>query len=176
MKKSAVLFVLCTTFFLHAKPAPDFNLPDMSGQKHSLSQYKGKVIILDFWAMWCVTCWDLFPILNEIQSSVDTSKVAVVGLSIDKKPTKELLPFTKRANIKYQILHDQKAELPKSFGIKMLPTLFIINAKGDIVKMMTKASPDKKSEILKVVDDLLKKSSGNQTGKSEKERDLKLIK
>lgn len=113
--------------------APDFTLISTDGKKINLSDYKGKVVILDFWATWCGPCRRGVPDLVSIQKNYN-DKVVVIGISLDSDRTKkDILPFMKEYGINYPIVYGTN-EVVMSYGnIQAIPTSFLIDQKGNVV-------------------------------------------
>ena len=110
-----------------------FSLPDLKGTTHTLDQYRGKVVVIDLWAMWCTSCYKVFPVLNELREKFPADKLAVIGISIDQKKSSLVQSFVKKAGITYTVLHDQSQKTPETFGISGLPSLFVIDPDGKVV-------------------------------------------
>ncbi len=103
------------------------------GKKFNLADYKGKVVILDFWATWCGPCREGIPDLISIQENYK-GKVVVIGISLDDERTKEnIVPFMKEYGINYPIVFGDSEVLTNYGGINAIPTSFIIDQKGNIV-------------------------------------------
>jgi thiol-disulfide isomerase/thioredoxin len=113
--------------------APDFTLVSTDGKEINLSDYKGKIVILDFWATWCGPCRRGIPDLVSIQNSYK-NKVIVIGISLDDDRTKnDILPFMKEYGVNYPVVYGT-SEVVTSYGsIRAIPTSFIIDQKGNIV-------------------------------------------
>lgn len=122
-----------------AQKAPDFTLPDLSGNKVTLEQYRGSVVILDFWAIWCVPCLKSIPQMVQLQEKYKDKGLVVLGISLDdprKMDDLSLLEFKKRRKINYPILRGTEQVTDEYFrGIRLeIPTLFIIDRDGMIVE------------------------------------------
>ena len=113
--------------------APDFTLTDIDGKKLTLSDYKGKVVLLDFWATWCTPCREEIPHFVEMQQKFGSQGFQVIGISMDDdaKPVKK---FLQDYRINYPLaVGDDK--LAQSFGgILGLPVNFLIDRDGRIAK------------------------------------------
>lgn len=113
--------------------APDFTLTGIDGKKLSLSDYHGKVVLLDFWATWCTPCRAEIPQFVEMQNRYASQGFQVVGISMDDdaKPVKE---FYQQFKMNYPVaVGDDK--LAQSFGgVLGLPVNFVIDRDGHIVK------------------------------------------
>ena len=113
--------------------APDFTVTDINGKKLSLSDYRGKVVLLDFWATWCTPCRAEIPHFVDMQEKLGPQGFQVIGISMDDeaKPVKE---FYQQYRINYPLgVGDDK--LAQSFGgVLGLPVNFLIDREGRIVK------------------------------------------
>lgn len=134
--------------------APDFTVTDIDGKKLTLSDYKGKVVLLDFWATWCSPCRAEIPHFVEMQQKYGPQGFQVIGISMDDdaKPVRD---FYQQYKINYPVaVGDDK--LAESFGGVMgLPVNFIIDRDGRIVGKYLGATET--SVFDKAVGDLLAK-------------------
>ncbi len=115
------------------QPAPDFTLQDAGGKTVKLSDYKGKVVLLDFWATWCGPCKIEIPWFIEFQRKYKDQGFSVIGVSMDDDGWPTVRPFMEKMKMNYPVVlgNDQAAE---AFGgIQVLPTTFIIDKQGRIV-------------------------------------------
>ncbi|HKB84596.1 MAG TPA: TlpA disulfide reductase family protein [Ignavibacteriaceae bacterium] len=136
--------------------APDFTLANIKGDNVSLSDYKGKVVIIDFWATWCPPCRKGIPDLISLQDEYK-DKVAVIGISLDRENTKASVPgFADKMGINYPVVYFNDQVINDFGGVSAIPTTFIIDQQGNIVKKIVGLYP--KSEYEQVVKELVKKS------------------
>jgi len=114
------------------KVAPDFTLKDASGASVKLSDYKGKVVILDFWATWCGPCKIEIPWFMEFEQEYKDRGFAVVGVSMDEDGWAAVKPYIEARKINYRILlgNDHVGDLYG--GVDSLPTTFLIDRTGRI--------------------------------------------
>ncbi|HKU27594.1 MAG TPA: TlpA disulfide reductase family protein [Candidatus Sulfotelmatobacter sp.] len=116
------------------KQAPEFALQDSSGKVVSLKDYRGKVVLLDFWATWCHGCKLEIPWFAELSRKFTDKDVAVVGVSLDSDGWKVVNPFIKAAQIPYQIVLGNDA-VGRAYGIENMPDTFLIDRTGHIAAM-----------------------------------------
>lgn len=111
--------------------APNWTLLDPYGKSHSLSDYRGKVVLLDFWGTWCVPCWKTMPVIQSLHEKFKDQGVIVFGISIADKEGNPV-EFTKRKGYTYNLLlnGDDVADLYKAV---QLPTLYVIGFDGKII-------------------------------------------
>jgi len=117
------------------KKAPDFNLPDMNDKPVRLSDYQGKVVILDFWATWCGPCRRGIPDFNVLYSDYRGKGLEILGLAMDEDGKAGVLKGMQEhaITITYPILIATE-EVEKSYGgIEAIPTTFILDKEGNIV-------------------------------------------
>lgn len=115
------------------KPAPlDFTLKDMDGKDVKLADYKGKVIMLNFWATWCGPCKYEIPMFVELQNEYRDKGVVFLGVSVDDEPA-ALQEFAKAERMNYPVLVGAGHEIQNAYGpIFGVPTTMLISREGVI--------------------------------------------
>jgi thiol-disulfide isomerase/thioredoxin len=114
-------------------PAPNFNLSDLQGRAVQLTDFKGKVVLLDFWATWCAPCRSEMPMLQALHNQFRDRGFEVVGISVDEVDPEQVVPaYVKKAGFNYtQLLSDEKVQ--ESYGpIRGIPTFLLIDREGKI--------------------------------------------
>ena len=154
--KIAALAVVCAVFTLFAQkgnPA-QFTLNDLHGASVSLSEYKGQVVVIDFWATWCQGCKEAFPKLNVLVNDFGSRGVSVLGINIDHMKPERIESFAEKANLAYKILLDPKAETVKQFGIKGVPSLAVVGKDGKIEAIFRGINGDTEKDIRALITQL----------------------
>lgn len=117
-------------------PAPDFELCDLSGAPVRLSDFRGKTVLLQFWASWCPDCRAEIPQIKEMFAAADPQKVAFVAVSFDKT-LEDLARFASENELPGVQLYDPAGKkdsvVADSYGVKWVPTLYVIGPDGKIV-------------------------------------------
>jgi len=114
------------------KPAPDFSLPNIASTTlSSLSQYRGQVIYLDFWASWCPPCRTSFPLLETLYKKHNKSGFVVVAINMDEE-VEAMARFLKLYPASFDILRDPEGEWADTYAVEAMPTSFIIDKTGVI--------------------------------------------
>ena len=137
--------------------APDFTLKDLDGNEVKLSDYRGKVVILDFWATWCPPCRKGIPDFVEMQAQYGEDEFVIIGINLDQGEAKEVVPmvsdFAKKYKINYPVvIHDQ--EIIYAYGgIRSIPTTFVLDKEGNVRQGVQGYRP--KSFFTNIIDPLL---------------------
>ena len=114
--------------------APEFSLPNLKGETVHLSDFKGKVVILDFWATWCGPCKMEIPHFAELLKRHGAKGFAIVGVAMDEPGAEVVRPFVTKNKIEYHVLLGDTYTANKYGGVNALPTTFLIDRKGKIVR------------------------------------------
>lgn len=109
----------------------DFQLLDLSGQKHALSDYRGRWVIINFWATWCGPCIKEIPELVEFQRKYRTT-AQVLGINFEQSTTNNIRRYGNQLDINYPILRITDEPLVPFEPLKGLPTTFIVSPEGKI--------------------------------------------
>lgn len=113
------------------KPAPEFALKGSSGKSVHLGDYRGKVVLLDFWATWCHGCKEEIPWFADFSRRYSQQGLTVVGISMDDDGWKVVTPFVKSVGIPYLIVLGDAATA-KAYSIQSMPDTFLIDRNGRI--------------------------------------------
>lgn len=116
-------------------PAPDFSLRDADGKTVTLSEYRGKVVLLNFWATWCGPCRIEIPWFTEFERKHKDQGFAVLGVSMDDGGWDEVKPYLRNAKVNYRILMGDHQVAMLYGGVEALPTSFMIDREGKIASV-----------------------------------------
>jgi thiol-disulfide isomerase/thioredoxin len=114
-------------------PAPDFKLQDLDGKDLSLSSLKGRVVLLNFWATWCGPCRAEIPSLIQLQKRYQ-DRMQIIGLVVDEDDQTEIRKFIERQGINYPVALAPDDIRIAYGGVSALPTVFLLNASGQVVQ------------------------------------------
>ena len=120
----------------HYQMAPDFTLPAIDGGEITLSDYKGKIVVLNFWATWCEPCKFEIPILNDLYDTYGKDDFIVIGVAINSGSKDDIEKFAKKYEITYPVVYGSDKELGKivyMYGnFTSIPSTFFINRKDEV--------------------------------------------
>jgi peroxiredoxin len=113
------------------KSAPGFTLDDAKGAAVKLSDYKGRVVLLDFWATWCGGCKVEIPWYMEFENKYKDNGLAVIGVSMDEDGWKSVKPFLEKTKLNYPVVIGNEG-LAKQYGLEAMPMTLLIDQNGQI--------------------------------------------
>jgi len=123
----------------HYQMAPDFTLSVIDGAEITLSDYKGMVVVLNFWATWCGPCKFEIPILNDLYNTYGEDDFIVIGIAINSGSKDDLQKFAKRYEMAYPVVYGSDKEIGKLVymygGFASIPSTFFINKKGEVTNV-----------------------------------------
>jgi cytochrome c biogenesis protein CcmG/thiol:disulfide interchange protein DsbE len=97
-----------------------------------LQEYRGNVLLLDFWASWCVPCRRSFPWMNEMQEKYEAQGLVIVGVNLDAESA-EAQAFLNEFPANFRIIEDANGELAKTFDVIAMPSSYVIDRNGEVV-------------------------------------------
>jgi cytochrome c biogenesis protein CcmG/thiol:disulfide interchange protein DsbE len=115
------------------KAAPDFSLEDSQGKAIKLSDFRGKVVLVDFWATWCHGCQTEIPWFMEFQNKYGSKGLAVVGISMDDDGWKSVKPFLAERKINYTVVVGNQ-DLEKLYSVENPPVAVLVDREGRIAE------------------------------------------
>lgn len=131
----AILLIIFSLNHVFAGNAPEFTYKSLDGQEVSLSDYKGKVIVMNFWATWCGPCIHEMPSLEKLNQQYNEKGLQVLGLTVQSNP--KLIPKKiNQTGVTYPVLLNAEDAVGLYGNFNTLPQTFIINRDGEIVKQI----------------------------------------
>ena len=157
MKKiiGIIFLMISMVSFSNSAKAPDFNLKDQYGVIHSLENYKGKVIFLNFWATWCPPCKKEMPDIENIYKEYGENKKDVVILGVNSEKENEVKKFLKDKEYTFPTVIDKNSEVMRKYFIQAFPTSFVIDKEGNVYGYVMGGLT--REQIKQVIEEVLKK-------------------
>jgi peroxiredoxin len=115
-----------------SQPAPDFVAKNLKGQDVKLSDFNGKVVLLNFWATWCGACIEEMNSMQNLYSTLQADGVEVLAVSIDRWNEDRIQEYVKNKKLTFPVLLDQDQKVRKKYHVMGLPTSYLIDGEGKI--------------------------------------------
>jgi cytochrome c biogenesis protein CcmG, thiol:disulfide interchange protein DsbE len=142
------------------KEAPDFSLPNLDDKTVKLSDYRGKVVFLNFWATWCKPCREEMPSMEVLYKNFERDGLVILAVSIDRVTTKkDIPPFVKGLNLTFPVLVDSWGQTDKRYKLMGVPETYIIDQQGVLREKVIGPRDWTVLDNLKVITGLLKNGS-----------------
>ncbi|MGC8842667.1 MAG: TlpA family protein disulfide reductase [bacterium] len=149
-----LLFASCASQKnLEGQQAPDLALRDLEGKSYRLSDLKGKVILLDFWATWCPPCREELPVIEKLHQDFKGKGLLVLGISNEEKGVVE--EFVRRNGLTFPILLDEKGEAGRKYKVVAIPRVILIDKKGKIRKDIVGYNPRNEKILRELIEKLM---------------------
>ena len=135
--------------------APDFTLTDMQGQQVSLSQFRGKVVIINFWATWCPPCREEMPSMERLYRDYQDKGLVMLAVNVDENGQQAVAKFLQRTPHSFPILIDSKNVAQNTYGVFRFPESFIIDRNGVVVEKIIGGRDWMSGSVFKLINFLL---------------------
>ena len=122
------------------EPAPDFTLKDLEGEEWSLSELKGKVVVINFWATWCPPCRAEMPMIQTVYREYREQGLEVLSIDV-RESEKTVRKFIEENGVDFPILMDEEGEVSELYNISAFPTTFVIDTRGVVKKVYVGLDP-----------------------------------
>jgi len=134
-KKLLLAVILINVFFsqLSYAATPNISLKFSNSTQH-LSDFKGKLVYLDFWASWCIPCRKSFPWMNKMHEKYKTKGLEVIAVNLDKD-SQLVSQFLKKYPALFKVAYDSSGDTAEQFKVKGMPTSFLINREGKLISV-----------------------------------------
>jgi peroxiredoxin len=138
--------------------APGFNLRNLKGNYQSLDSFSGQVVVLNFWATWCIPCRIEMPSFEKLYRRYRSEGVVVLAVTLDKNSKKKVKSFVDEHGISFPILLDEEGKVERLYPSMTIPFTYVIDREGRVVARVDGAKNWESNETFEAIDYLLKKS------------------
>ena len=136
-------------------PAPQFVLPAKGGSQINLAQYKGQVVMLNFWASWCGPCRQEMPLLESIYKQYKKSGFTLIGVNVEPD-SKAADKWLEQTPVTFPVIYDKESTVSKSYDVSGMPSTVIIDRKGNLRYLHHGYKPGDESEYLNSIRSLIR--------------------
>lgn len=140
-------------------PAPDFTFPDLDGRQVSLSDFRGKVVLVNIWATWCPPCRDEMPSMQKLYERFKGEDFEILAVSIDAEGREAVAPFMQQMNLTFPALLDPEEKIRSLYVITGVPESFIIDRNGILVQRVIGPRDWATPKVFSFFENLLQKPS-----------------
>jgi len=135
--------------------APDFNLENLRGGDTGLADYKGKVVLLNFWATWCMPCRAEMPSMETLWKKYKEQGFVILAISIDEGSKKRVEKFIEIFDLSFPVLLDPESKVNDLYKVSNMPTSFLIDRNGKIISRIVGSDDWASEEAIQLVETLL---------------------
>jgi peroxiredoxin len=146
----------------HISPPVDFRLPDINGQQVTLSDFKGKIVFLNFWTTWCPECRIEMPSMEKLHRKLKGKDFEMIAVNL-QEPALRVKDFLKKYPLTFTILLDSKGKIGPQFRIRAVPTTFILDKNGGIIGRALGSRPWDSKESMALFEHLINRVERNTT-------------
>ena len=139
------------------RPAPNFEFPGLDRKTVSLSDCRGKVVLVNIWATWCRPCVDEMPSMQKLYQEFKDDDFEILAVSIDAPGAGVVAPFMQKYNLTFPALLDSEGTIRESYGATGIPESFIIDRRGILIKKIIGAADWSTPEVFRFFGNLLQK-------------------
>lgn len=145
-------------------PASAFTLRDANGKLTSLADFEGKVVLLNFWATWCVNCRKEMPAMERLYQSVRADGFEIVAVSVDRVSTEKVKAFAQELKLTFPVLHDRDSIISSLYSNPGVPVSYLIDRRGRITHRVLGEYDWSSTEARAAVKGLLQETGSSNEG------------
>lgn len=116
------------------KTAPDFTLKSLTGKNLKLSDYRGQVVLINFWASWCGPCRQEMPRLNKLYQDFRRAGFVILGVNVDDKRA-TARRFAQQLSVSFPVVHDSRKQVSQRYGLDAMPYTVIVDRDGKVAQV-----------------------------------------
>ena len=125
------LWLTAATAVAPSSQAPDFTLKSLQGENLRLKEYRGQVVLVNFWASWCGPCRQEMPLLDKIQKRYEPAGFTVLGVNVEGKRDK-MMKIARKLNVSFPLLIDQDQRVSEAYGVDAMPYTVLVDRDGRV--------------------------------------------
>jgi peroxiredoxin len=141
---------------VEAAEAPDFTLLTLDGRTVQLREFRGKLVLLNFWATWCAPCLHEMPSMERLHQTFKQTDFVLLAVSMDRGGEEVARPFVDNVKVTFPVLLDNTSEVSRRYGVRGLPTTYLIDPEGRLIGVVIGARDWYKAEAKALIAGLLR--------------------
>jgi len=136
-------------------PAPDFTLRSLEGGNLRLEEYRGQVVLINFWASWCGPCRQEMPILDQLHQRYEDTGFAVLGVNVEgeDRPARKIVD---ESRVTFPVLIDEGQKVSELYGLEAMPSTYVVDRDGNVRYVHRGYKPGDESKYVEVVKALIR--------------------
>ncbi len=155
-----VIFLICAApYAAHAvateEAAPDFTLKSLTGTNLRLEEYRGQVVLINFWASWCGPCRQEMPILDRLHQRYEDTGFSVLGVNVEEDSS-SALKVVDRTGVTFPVLFDTEQVVSRLYELKAMPSTVVVDRDGNVRYIHKGYKPGDESKYVEVVKALIR--------------------
>lgn len=139
--------------------ALDFTLPDLEGRSVPLRQFRGKLVLLNFWATWCAPCLHEMPSMERLYQTFRHTDFALLAVSMDRQGAQAAKPYIENLQLTFPVLVDPTNEISRRYGVRGLPSTYLIDPDGQLLGAVVGARDWYRAEAKALIAGLLRQAA-----------------
>jgi len=139
--------------------AHDLTLPDIYGNDVRLSDFQGKIVLLNFWATWCAPCREEMPSIERLHRHFREQNLSIVAVSVDMADIESVRAFVEKQKYTFTVLHDPRAKVMGAFRVRFIPVSYLIDKSGKVIGKAIGLRDWSQPPMIRLFEELLKKSN-----------------
>jgi peroxiredoxin len=150
------LWLTAATAVAPSSKAPDFTLKSLQGENVRLKEYRGQVVLVNFWASWCGPCRQEMPLLDRIQKRYEPAGFTVLGVNVEGKRDKAM-KIAKKVNVSFPLLIDQEQQVSEAYGVDAMPFTVLVDRDGRVAYIHRGYKPGEEAKYVDKLKELLRR-------------------
>jgi peroxiredoxin len=154
---------LFATFGMHqsAEPAAalDFTLPDLEGRPVQLREFRGKLVLLNFWATWCAPCLHEMPSMERLYQTFKGTEFVLLAVSMDRQGAQAAKPYVENLQLTFPVLVDRTNDVGRRYGVRGLPSTYLIDPDGQLLGAVVGARDWHRAEAKALIAGILRQAA-----------------
>lgn len=142
------------------KQAHDFVLPDVNGKQVGLRDFRGKIVILNVWAMWCAPCREEMPSIERLHQHFTGQDLIILAVSVDMADIGLVRAFAEKHDYTFPVLHDPRGNIMDWFGVRLIPATYLIDKSGKVIGKAIGLRDWSHEHVVQLFEELLKEGKG----------------